>query len=345
MARTRTRTFRVVPEDTRTWDLFLKDFLGGLEDVQIDEMADLAGLSVMGRASGTAGPPAAITATVDGHVLRLSGGALGFGTITTASLSDFTESAQDAIGTALANSATVTLTYNDATPSFTAALVADSVSNSFLADMGQATVKGRAFGSGTGDPVDLTVAQVSAIVDHDQTTNFAANEHIDHTAVTITAGTGLTGGGDISASRTLDVGAGTGITVNANDVAVNVGSAFSWTGIHSFAGGVVGSIISPAQITANQNDYTPTGLLGAFIVRLSSDASRNITGMGRDGNAYIKIVANIGAQNIVFTNEDAASTANQRFALKGAVSYTLLPGAAVVVFYDGTSDRWRIVLV
>jgi len=42
-------------------------------------------------------------------------------------------------------------------------------------------------------------------VDHDTLTNFVANEHIDHTAVTLTAGTGLSGGGDISANRTFAV--------------------------------------------------------------------------------------------------------------------------------------------
>ena len=60
----------------------------------------------------------------------------------------------------------------------------------------------------------------SVQVDHDSTTNFVANEHIDHTSVTLTAGNGLTGGGDISSNRTFAVGAGTGVTVNANDVAI-----------------------------------------------------------------------------------------------------------------------------
>jgi len=60
----------------------------------------------------------------------------------------------------------------------------------------------------------------SVQVDHDSTTNFVANEHIDHTSVTLTAGDGLTGGGDISSNRTFAVGAGTGVTVNANDVAI-----------------------------------------------------------------------------------------------------------------------------
>ena len=40
-------------------------------------------------------------------------------------------------------------------------------------------------------------------------------------ADSIVAGAGLTGGGTLAASRTLDVGAGTYITVNANDVAVD----------------------------------------------------------------------------------------------------------------------------
>jgi hypothetical protein len=41
------------------------------------------------------------------------------------------------------------------------------------------------------------------------------------TTRTLTAGAGLTGGGDLSANRSLDVGAGTGITVAADSVAVD----------------------------------------------------------------------------------------------------------------------------
>ena len=65
-----------------------------------------------------------------------------------------------------------------------------------------------------------SIVSASAMVDHDATTNFVANEHIDHSGVTITAGAGLTGGGTIASTRTLTVGAGTGVTVNANDVAI-----------------------------------------------------------------------------------------------------------------------------
>src|SRR3990172_8446815 len=63
-------------------------------------------------------------------------------------------------------------------------------------------------------------------------TNQAIDAHthaIDATlaraAVSIIAGAGLTGGGDLTASRTLDVGAGTLITVAADSVSLAVGTA------------------------------------------------------------------------------------------------------------------------
>lgn len=46
------------------------------------------------------------------------------------------------------------------------------------------------------------------------------------TGRTLTAGAGLTGGGDLSANRTFNVGAGTGITVNADDIALTIPTAF-----------------------------------------------------------------------------------------------------------------------
>ena len=64
-----------------------------------------------------------------------------------------------------------------------------------------------------------TVVSGSVQVDHDSTTNFVANEHIDHTSVTITAGAGLTGGGTIASTRTLNVeSANNGITINADNI-------------------------------------------------------------------------------------------------------------------------------
>ena len=54
---------------------------------------------------------------------------------------------------------------------------------------------------------DLTISTPVNIyaLSHDSFTDYDTNEHIDHTSVTLTAGTGLTGGGDISANRTFAV--------------------------------------------------------------------------------------------------------------------------------------------
>lgn len=58
-------------------------------------------------------------------------------------------------------------------------------------------------------------------IDHNSLSNFSSNKHIDHTAVSISSGNGLTGGGDISSTRTLSVVSGTGTVVNATGVHVN----------------------------------------------------------------------------------------------------------------------------
>jgi len=48
----------------------------------------------------------------------------------------------------------------------------------------------------------------SAQVDHDATTNFVANEHIDHSTISVGSGKGLTGGGTIVTSRSLTLATG-----------------------------------------------------------------------------------------------------------------------------------------
>ena len=81
------------------------------------------------------------------------------------------------------------------------------------------------FSGGTGINISSgTISTDDSGIDHDALNNFVANEHIDHSTVSVIAGSGLTGGGTIAADRTLNVGAGTGITVNANDIAVNMGA-------------------------------------------------------------------------------------------------------------------------
>lgn len=99
--------------------------------------------------------------------------------------------------------------------------------------------------------------------------------------------------------------------------------------------------LTPTQIAANQNDYAP-GV--AMLYRLSSDASRNITGLSCsqvDGQV-IESICNVGSFNIVLTHQDAASTAANRFICTGAANITLAPNEEARAWYDGTTSRWRV---
>lgn len=99
--------------------------------------------------------------------------------------------------------------------------------------------------------------------------------------------------------------------------------------------------ISPAQITGNQNDYSPTGLSGASVLRLNSDASRNITGLAGGADGRIIAIYNTGSQNIVLKNADAGSSAANRFALQADI--TLAGGDGCILLYDSTSSFWRCI--
>jgi len=51
----------------------------------------------------------------------------------------------------------------------------------------------------------LTAADIEGIVAHDNLQSIPANDHIDHSTVDVTAGSFLSGGGDLTATRTLDL--------------------------------------------------------------------------------------------------------------------------------------------
>jgi hypothetical protein len=59
--------------------------------------------------------------------------------------------------------------------------------------------------NGTGVSGNITVDVDQAEVDHDSLSGFVADEHIAHSNVTLTAGSGLSGGGTIAANRTFNV--------------------------------------------------------------------------------------------------------------------------------------------
>lgn len=101
------------------------------------------------------------------------------------------------------------------------------------------------------------------------------------------------------------------------------------------------SVLSPSQITADQNNYAPTGHNTAGVLRISTDATRNITGLSGGRAGRLVIVHNIGSNAAVLKDESASSTAANRFALNADV--TLAADQAVWLWYDETSSRWRVI--
>jgi hypothetical protein len=106
------------------------------------------------------------------------------------------------------------------------------------------------------------VVSGSSQIDHNSTTNYVANRHIDHTSVLISAGNGLNGGGDISSTRTL---------------ALDTASSTFTTGVKSKLD-ADGVISSSAQLTSTfDSRYLNTG--GDGVVSGSSQiAFSGVTG-------------------------------------------------------------------
>jgi len=102
----------------------------------------------------------------------------------------------------------------------------------------------------------LTAAQISGSGNVRFEALNAATSSYALGAVDLTAGAGLTGGGTIAANRTFNIGAGTGVTVNANDIAIGQAVAtssdvrFDSIGVNTAAPGTSGVIRAASDIVA-----------------------------------------------------------------------------------------------
>jgi hypothetical protein len=125
--------------------------------------------------------------------------------------------------------------------------------------------------------------------------------------------------------------------------------ATTWTkalGVNPATGGVslysqllFGNILSPLQFTSTVNDYAPNGIDQANVLRLSSNATRTLTGIAGGVDGRVLLLMNVGNFDIDLENEGGTSTSSNRFKLTGNLS--IAPNSSVLVMYDGASSRWR----
>jgi len=204
--------------------------------------------------------------------------------------------------------------------------------------------------SGT-DTIDFAVDETS--IDHDQLTNFVGNEHIDHSTVEIAtaAGSGLTGGGDLTTTRNLsmDIDGLTTVSIApADTIPFHLsGSGPRKTSFSSLEGNLTIANMNDAadfvtltgvQTLTNKTLTTPT--IGSF--SNANHDHESVAGggqldLGAAVNGTLSIV-NGGTSN---TTAAAAFTALSPLTTKGDIlSYTTSDDRLAV----GTNDGMKLVV-
>jgi len=135
----------------------------------------------------------------------------------------------------------------------------------------------------------------------------------------------------------------------ANQIFEASGNTFTVTSRARVQGANALVPISPAQITTDVDDYQGQGSGNAMrgLLRLSTDASRTMTGIDAttadfsEANDELRLV-NIGSFDLVLGHQDVGSVATNRIISPTGVDLILGPDESALLWYDGTTARWRI---
>lgn len=117
----------------------------------------------------------------------------------------------------------------------------------------------------TGTPA---LVSASGQIDHNLTVNYVVNQHVDHSTVSITAGSGLSGGGDITTTRTLSLDTSSVHFLDGIKKELNTEGVFS-----SSAQLPVGTVSSSLQFNSLTSPFT-----GSFTGSFRGDGS-GLTGV------------------------------------------------------------------
>ena len=103
-------------------------------------------------------------------------------------------------------------------------------------------------------------------------------------------------------------------------------------------------VLQPPQITANQNDYTPTGWSTADIIILDISAAVNITGFGAVTGYKTKTLVNTHIISAIkIKNNDSNSIAANRVLCPDNKDYDLKKTASINMVYLDVLARWQII--
>lgn len=102
---------------------------------------------------------------------------------------------------------------------------------------------------------------------------------------------------------------------------------------------ILNGVLSPSQITSDQNNYNPADLAKASIVLLNLDAMRTITGIVPPSDSTVLTLINTSNYKLKLPKESASSTSTNRFDFFRDV--VVMPKMSLTIWYDTVSDRWK----
>lgn len=111
------------------------------------------------------------------------------------------------------------------------------------------------------------------------------------------------------------------------------------------------TVNTPTALSGNVNNYDGghTGRQGITVIRLNPNgAARNVTGLLAGYDGQLVLIANVdvtATEDVVLVEESASSSAANRFAGANAASVTIRAKGACLLWYDGTTARWRPVAI
>lgn len=116
----------------------------------------------------------------------------------------------------------------------------------------------------------------------------------------------------------------------------------SATAVTNAVGWALTGIISPTALSnGNNNNWNPTGLNAAAVIRVDLAAGAVLTGITAQASGRVIMLTNISANDLAIDHNDSDSSSANQISLPNAVQLVLTDNQSVTLWYDGTSTKWR----